>query len=82
MPYINLLIHVPNETISTLNSECQLPTKVYESIQGCINLLEQIESGTTAASVQVTTLNNSISVSTDGNDVYGQPSLQDTYNHL
>jgi hypothetical protein len=82
MPYVNILVHVPNETLGTLNNEIQMNTKVAESIQGCINLLLQVEAGTTAASVQVTTLNGSISVSTDGNDVYGQPSEQFTYNHL
>ena len=77
MPYINILVNVPNENIQTLNDQCQLPTKVYESIQGCVNLLLQIEAGTTAASVQVTTLNSTISVSTDGGS-----SEQATYNHL
>ena len=77
MPYVNVLINVPNESLQTLNDNVQLPTKVYESIQGVINLLHQIESGTTAASVQVTTLNGTISVSTDGGK-----STQDTYNHL
>jgi hypothetical protein len=82
MPYVNLLIYVPNETLGTLNGQLQFPTKVAESLQGAINLLEQIEGGTTAASVQVTTRNTTITVTTDGNDVYGQPSEQDTYNHL
>jgi hypothetical protein len=39
--------------------------------------LIQVEAGTTAASVQVTTLNNTISVATDGGK-----SEQATYNHL
>jgi len=77
MPYVNILINVPNDTIQTLNDKTQLPTKVYESIQGCINLLTEIEAGCTPASVQVTTLNSTISVSTDGGK-----SLQETYNHL
>lgn len=77
MPYINILVNVPNDNIQTLNDKCQFPTKVYESIQGCINLLTEVEAGCTAASVQVTTLNSTISVSTDGGK-----SLQATYNHL
>jgi hypothetical protein len=77
MPYVNILVNVPNEQLQTLNDQIQFPTKVYESIQGIINLMEQIEGGTTAASVQVTTLNSTISVSTDGGK-----SLQATYNHL
>ena len=77
MPYVNILVDVPNESLQTLNDNCQLPTKVFESIQGCINLLVQIEAGSTAASVQVTTLNNTISVSTDGGK-----SEQATYSHL
>jgi len=77
MPYVNILVDVPNESLQTLNDNCQFPTKVYESLQGCINLLIQVEAGTTAASVQVTTLNNTISVATDGGK-----SEQATYNHL
>jgi hypothetical protein len=77
MPYVNILVNVPNEQLQTLNDQIQFPTKVYESIQGCINLLLQVEAGTTAASVQVTTLNSSISVSTDGGK-----SEQATYSHL
>ena len=77
MPYVNILVYVPSESLQTLNDQIQFPTKVYESIQGCINLMEQIEGGCTAASVQVTTLNNTISVSTDGGK-----SEQATYNHL
>lgn len=77
MPYVNILVNVPSTNLQTLNDKTQMPTKVYESIQGCINLLEQIEAGSTAASVQVTTLNSTISVSTDGGK-----STQATYNHL
>lgn len=77
MPYVNILVNVPNDQLQTLNDKTQFPTKVYESIQGCINLLTEIEAGCTAASVQVTTLNSTISVSTDGGK-----SLQATYNHL
>ena len=77
MPYINILVYVPNENLQTLNDQVQLPTKVEESIKGCVNFLEQIQAGTTAASVQVTTLNSSISVSTDGGK-----SQQNTFSHL
>lgn len=77
MPFVNILVNVPNDQLQTLNDKTQFPTKVYESIQGVINLLLEVESGCTPASVQVTTLNNTISVSTDGGK-----SLQATYNHL
>jgi hypothetical protein len=77
MPYVNILVNIPSESLQTLNDQMQLPTKVYESIQGVINMLEQVEAGCTAASVQITTLNSTISVSTDGGK-----SEQVTYNHL
>jgi hypothetical protein len=77
MPYVNVLINVPSENLQTLNDKLQFPTKVEESIQGLINTLHEIQAGTTAASVQVTTLNSTIVVATDGGK-----SIQATYNHL
>lgn len=77
MPYVNILINIPAKQLQTLNDQLQFPTKIAESIQGCINLLEQIEAGSTDASVQLTTLNSTISVSTDGGK-----SQQFTYNQL
>lgn len=77
MPYICLVINVPGENIQTLNQQTQFPTKVPESIQGCIDILHQIESGTTAASVQVTTRDTDPAVSTHGSN-----SQQNTYSHL
>lgn len=77
MAYIVFVVNCPNQSIQDLNNACQLPTKVQESIQGAINLLTGIESGTVAASIQVTTRDSTVSVSTSG-----AQSEQETYSHL
>lgn len=77
MAYLVLVINLPNDTIATLNDKTQFPTKVPESITGCINILTAIKGGLDAASVQVTTRDSSVSVSTSGSG-----SQQNTYSHL
>lgn len=77
MAYIVLVINTPNDTIQSLNDQSQYPTKVDESINGCINILTAIEGGLKAASVQVTTRSTDPAVST-----VGTGSQQNTYNHL
>ncbi len=77
MAYIVLVIDCPNDSIGNLNSNTQFPTKVDESINGCINLLTSIEGGLRAATVQITTRDSDPSVSTSGSG-----SEQVTYNHL
>lgn len=77
MAYIVLVINCPNDTIGNLNANTQFPTKVDESINGCINLLTSIEGGERASVVQVTTRDTDPSVSTSGSG-----SLQYSYSHL
>lgn len=77
MAYLVLVVNLPNDSIQTLNDNTQLPTKVDESINGCINVLTAIEGGLKAGSVQVTTRDTDPSVSTSGTG-----SQQNTYNHL
>lgn len=77
MAYLVLVINAPNLSIEDLNERAQLPTKVQESIQGSINLLTGIESGTIPASIQVTTRDSAPSISTSGSG-----SEQETYSHL
>lgn len=77
MAYVCLVIDVPNETIAQLNSDIQLPTKVYATIENCVNFLNGIQSGTKPASVQVTTRDTDPSISTSGTN-----SEQYTYSHL
>jgi hypothetical protein len=77
MAFLVLVINCPNDTIGNLNANTQFPTKVDESINGCINMLTSIEGGLRAATVQVTTRDTDPSVSTSGTS-----SEQFTYNHL
>lgn len=77
MAYLVLVINLPNDTIGDLNSNTQFPTKVDESINGCINVLTAIEGGLKAAVVQVTTRSTDPSVGT-----VGTGSQQNSYNHL
>jgi hypothetical protein len=77
MGYLVLVINTPNDTIAQLNAEVQLPTKVDESINNCINVLTAIEGGLKAASVQITVRDTDPSVSTSGSG-----STQNTYSHL
>jgi hypothetical protein len=76
MAYIVLVINCPKDSIQTLNDIAQMPTKVDESINGCINILTSIEGGLRAAIVQVTTRDSDPSVSTSG-----AQSQQNSYNH-
>ena len=77
MAYLVIVIQSPNDNIQNLNDQTQFPTKVDESINGCINFLTAIEGGHKAAVVQVTTRDSDPSVSTSGSG-----STQDSYNHL
>lgn len=77
MAYLVIVIQLPNETIGNLNANTQFPTKVDESINGCINVLTAIEGGEKAAVVQITTRDSDPSVSTSGSG-----SEQVSYNHL
>lgn len=77
MAYLVLVINTPNDSIAQLNSEIQLPTKVDESINNCINILTAIEGGLKASSIQVTVRDTDPSVSTSGSG-----STQNTYSHL
>lgn len=64
--YVCLVINVPDRSIGDMNAQTQLPTKPNESIQGCINLLLQLQNGSTRGSVQNTTRDSDPSVSTSG----------------
>lgn len=77
MAYLVLVIQTPNDGIGQLNANTQFPTKVDESINGCINVLTAIEGGLKAGVVQVTTRDTDPSVTTSGTD-----SQQNTYSHL
>lgn len=77
MAYMVLVVNLPNDSIQNINDACQLPTKVEESIQGCIQLLIDIQAGTKPGSVQVTSRDSSVAVSTSGSG-----SQQNTYSHL
>jgi len=77
MAYLVIVVNAPNESINDFNSTAELPTKVAEGIQGCINALLAVEAGTLAASVQVTTRDTDPGVTTHGTN-----SQQNTYNHL
>lgn len=77
MAYVVLVCNIPNLTIQDLNDRLQLPTKVYESLQGVQTLMSSIESGNIAGSVQITTRDSTVSISTSG-----AQSEQETYSHL
>lgn len=66
MPYVCVVINVPNESIKSLNDQCQFSTKAFESVQGIANLLQGIEAGAVAASVQITTRDTDPAVATHG----------------
>ena len=77
MAYVVLVINCPNETIQDLNDKTQFPTKVHEALQGNLQLLSDISSGIVSGSVQVTTRDSSVSISTSG-----AQSEQNTYSNL
>lgn len=77
MAYLIMVINLPNTSIADINSECQLPTKVEESLQGAIQVLNDIQAGTKPGSVQLTSRDSSVAVSTSGSG-----SQQNTYSHL
>lgn len=77
MGFLVLVIEVPGEGVAQLNAETQLPTKVDESIQGVINVLDAIVGGNKPATVQITTRTTDPSVTTVGTN-----SQQYTYSHL
>lgn len=77
MAYLVLVINVPSEGIEQLNAETQFPTKVPESIQGAINVLQAIDGGHKPAVVQITTRSTDPAVSTAGSG-----SQQYSYSHL
>lgn len=77
MAYMVLVVNLPGDTITNINQSCQLPTKVEESIQGAIQLLIDIQAGTKAGVVQVTSRDSDPSVTTSGSG-----SEQETYSHL
>lgn len=76
MAYMVLVVNVPNETIAQLNI-VQEPTKVWESIQNCTQVLIDIQAGVLAGTVQATIRDTDPSVSTSGSG-----STQQTYRHL
>lgn len=77
MAYMILVVNLPNTTIADINSEAQLPTKVEESLQGAIQVLIDIQAGSKPGSVQITSRDSSVAVSTSG-----AGSQQNTYSHL
>lgn len=77
MAYVVYVINCPNETIQDLNDLMQFPTKVPEALQGAQQLLIDISAGTIPGSVQITTRDSSVSVSTSGSQ-----SEQNTFSHL
>lgn len=77
MAYIVLVVNVPSLSIADLNGRCEISDKVAESINGCSILLDAINAGNVAASVQVTTRSTDPSVGT-----VGSGSAQKTYSHL
>lgn len=77
MAVVVLVINCPNDSIGNLNSNTQFPTKVFESINGAINILSSIEGGERAATVQVTVRDTAPAIATSGTG-----STQQTYNHL
>lgn len=77
MAYLVLVVNVPNDTIQRLKDQAQFPTKVSESINGCIDVLAAIAGGAKPASVQVTVRDTDPAVAT-----HGTGSTQQTYNHL
>lgn len=77
MAYLVLVVNLPNDSVTQLNAQCQLPTKVDEAINANINILTAIEGGLKAGSVQVTTRDTDPAVAT-----HGTGSQQFTYNHL
>lgn len=77
MAYMVLVVNLPNDTIANINAMSQLPTKVEESIQGAIQVLIDIQAGSKAGVVQITSRDTDPSVSTSGSG-----SEQETYNHL
>lgn len=77
MAYLVLVVNIPGDNIAQLNAETQFPTKVPESIQGAINVLQAIDGGHKPAVVQITTRDSDPSVSTSGSG-----SQQNSYSHL
>lgn len=77
MAYLIMVVNLPNSSIGDINSECQFPTKVEESLQGAIQVLNDIQAGCKAATVQLTSRDSTVAVSTSGSG-----SQQATYNHL
>lgn len=77
MAFMVLVVNLPNDSINNINAMSQLPTKVEESIQGAIQVLIDIQAGTKAGVVQVTSRDTDPSVSTSGTN-----SQQQTYSHL
>lgn len=77
MAYMVLVVNLPSDSIQNINDACQMPTKVEESIQGAIQLLIDIQAGTKAGVVQVTSRDSTVAVSTSG-----AGSQQNTYSHL
>lgn len=79
MAYLIIVIDSPNDSVNELNARCQFPTKVHESIDGCSQYLEKIDSGNKPAVVQVTCTatppasGTSISVATTNALTVGHP---------
>lgn len=73
---VNVTLNIPGRTIAQLNG-VQKPTKVREAIQGLINLLLEIEAGTTPATAIVTVRDTDPGVSTSGSG-----STQNTYSKI
>jgi len=77
MAYLIMVVNLPNSSIADINSESQLPTKVEESLQGAIQILIDIQAGCKPGSVQLTSRDSTVAVSTSGSG-----SKQNTYSHL
>lgn len=76
MPFVCLVIEVPNVQIQDLNDRCQFPTKVEEAMQGNVTLIQTIQAGNLGGIMQVTTRDTDPGISTSG-----AGSQQYTYNH-
>lgn len=77
MAYIVLVVNCPNDSIAQLNAQVQRSGKVPESIENAAILLQSIEAGCKAGSVQVTVRDTDPTVSTSGSG-----STQNSYSHL
>lgn len=74
MAVVCIVCTVNDQQISDLNSRCQFPTKINESLEGCRQLIENLISGNLLCNVQVTVRDTAPSITTSGTG-----STQNTY---